>query len=94
MRRWASCNILSTDDHAAAAIAVGGTPVLAVIGHTLTEYLDFINKSVILSEGENKILANIGDASIWRFSARCDGNWRAKNEMSDLVEALKSALRF
>lgn len=36
--RWASCNIFSTQDHAAAAIAAGGTPVFAVKGESLTEY--------------------------------------------------------
>jgi len=39
--RWASCNIYSTQDHAAAAIAAGGTPVFAVKGETLTEYWDY-----------------------------------------------------
>src|SRR5512137_2072993 len=39
--RWASCNIFSTQDHAAAAIAAGGTPVFAVKGETLTEYRDY-----------------------------------------------------
>src|SRR6056297_4263670 len=38
--RWASCNIFSTQDHAAAAIAEGGTPVFAVKGETLEEYWD------------------------------------------------------
>ena len=39
--RWASCNIFSTQDHAAAAIAAGGTPVFAVKGETLDEYWDY-----------------------------------------------------
>src|SRR3970040_1289362 len=39
--RWASCNIFSTQDHAAAAIAAGGTPVFAVKGETLEEYWEF-----------------------------------------------------
>src|SRR6185295_4711390 len=39
--RWVSCNIYSTQDHAAAAIAAGGTPVFAVKGETLTEYWDY-----------------------------------------------------
>ena len=38
--RWASCNIYSTQDHAAAAIAAGGTPVFAIKGETLEEYWD------------------------------------------------------
>src|SRR5262249_61147035 len=39
--RWASCNIYSTQDHAAAAVAAGGTPVFAVKGETLKEYWDY-----------------------------------------------------
>ena len=39
--RWASCNIYSTQDHAAAAIAEGGTPVFAVKGESLAEYWDY-----------------------------------------------------
>src|SRR3954451_20452978 len=42
--RWASCNIYSTQDHAAAAIAVRGTPVFARKGETLSEYWDFTHR--------------------------------------------------
>src|SRR6056297_1931935 len=42
--RWASCNIFSTQDHAAAAIALGGTPVFAIKGETLEEYWDYADK--------------------------------------------------
>src|SRR5258705_9517414 len=42
--RWASCNIFSTQDHAAAAIAVGGTSVFARKGETLTEYWDYTHR--------------------------------------------------
>src|ERR1700748_2740783 len=42
--RWASCNIFSTQDHAAAAIAAKGTPVFAVKGETLPEYWDYAHK--------------------------------------------------
>src|ERR671913_2597097 len=42
--RWASCNIYSTQDHAAAAIAAQGTPVFAVKGENLTEYWDYAHK--------------------------------------------------
>ena len=42
--RWASCNIFSTQDHAAAAIAAGGTPVFAVKGETLDEYWDYTHR--------------------------------------------------
>ena len=42
--RWASCNIYSTQDHAAAAIAAAGTPVYAVKGETLKEYWEYTSK--------------------------------------------------
>ena len=42
--RWASCNIFSTQDHAAAAIAAGGTPVFAVKGETLDDYWDYTHR--------------------------------------------------
>src|SRR3569833_938025 len=42
--RWASCNIFSTQDHAAAAIAEGGTPVFAVKGEALEEYWDYTHR--------------------------------------------------
>src|SRR6478735_8807214 len=42
--RWASCNIYSTQDHAAAAIAAGGTPVFAYKGESLAEYWEFTHK--------------------------------------------------
>src|SRR5512147_825440 len=42
--RWASCNIFSTQDHAAAAIAVKGTPVFAIKGETLEEYWDYAHR--------------------------------------------------
>src|SRR5436853_6099120 len=42
--RWASCNIFSTQDHAAAAIAAGGTPVFAYKGESLAEYWDFTHR--------------------------------------------------
>src|SRR5512144_1475241 len=42
--RWASCNIFSTQDHAAAAIAEGGTPVFAVKGESLDEYWDYTHR--------------------------------------------------
>src|SRR6202012_2808725 len=42
--RWASCNIFSTQDHAAAAIAAAGTPVFAVKGETLADYWDYTHR--------------------------------------------------
>src|SRR3974390_1005593 len=49
--RWASCNIFSTQDHAAAAIAAGGTPVFAVKGETLPEYWDYTHRIFDWSDG-------------------------------------------
>ncbi|MFN4058961.1 MAG: adenosylhomocysteinase [Roseinatronobacter sp.] len=63
--RWASCNIYSTQDHAAAAIAAGGTPVFAVKGQTLTEHWDYLDKSFMFAEGANMILDDGGDATLY-----------------------------
>src|SRR5476649_2126270 len=49
--RWASCNIFSTQDHAAAAIAEGGTPVFAYKGETLTEYWDYTHRIFEWADG-------------------------------------------
>ena len=64
--RWASCNIFSTQDHAAAAIAVTGTPVFATKGETLTEYWDYAHKIFEWSDGgyPNLILDDGGDATL------------------------------
>ena len=64
--RWASCNIYSTQDHAAAAIAAGGTPVFAVKGETLTEYWDYTHRIFDWSDGSysNMILDDGGDATL------------------------------
>ncbi|KUF09517.1 adenosylhomocysteinase [Pseudoponticoccus marisrubri] len=63
--RWASCNIFSTQDHAAAAIAAGGTPVFAVKGQTLEEHWDYLDKSFLFPEGANMILDDGGDATLY-----------------------------
>ncbi|MDD4912762.1 MAG: adenosylhomocysteinase [Sideroxydans sp.] len=64
--RWASCNIFSTQDHAAAAIAAGGTPVFAVKGETLTEYWDYTHRIFEWTDGglSNMILDDGGDATL------------------------------
>jgi len=64
--RWASCNIYSTQDHAAAAIAAGGTPVFAVKGETLTEYWDYTHRIFEWPDGghSNMILDDGGDATL------------------------------
>jgi adenosylhomocysteinase len=72
--RWASCNIFSTQDHAAAAIAAAGIPVFAVKGETLAEYWDYVGK--IFDWGDepcNMILDDGGDATMFAL-------WGAKIE--------------
>ena len=63
--RWASCNIFSTQDHAAAAIAAGGTPVFAIKGQSLTEHWDYLDRSFLFHEGANMILDDGGDATLY-----------------------------
>jgi adenosylhomocysteinase len=63
--RWASCNIYSTQDHAAAAIAAGGTPVFAIKGQTLEEHWDYLDRSFLFAEGANMILDDGGDATLY-----------------------------
>ena len=63
--RWASCNIFSTQDHAAAAIAAGGTPVFAVKGQSLVEHWDYLDKSFMFPEGANMSLDDGGDATLY-----------------------------
>src|SRR5690349_23912390 len=64
--RWASCNIYSTQDHAAAAIAARGTPVFAYKGETLERYWDFTHRIFEWSGGHtpNMILDDGGDATL------------------------------
>src|SRR6201986_3446319 len=64
--RWASCNIFSTQDHAAAAIAVKGTPVFAIKGEALVEYWEYAHKIFEWSDGgyPNMILDDGGDATL------------------------------
>jgi adenosylhomocysteinase len=76
--RWASCNIFSTQDHAAAAIAAGGTPVFAIKGQSLEEHWDYLDKSFMFPENEDGIGANLilddgGDATLYvLFGARME----------------------
>ncbi|MBL8551666.1 MAG: adenosylhomocysteinase [Hyphomonadaceae bacterium] len=64
--RWASCNIFSTQDHAAAAVAKAGVPVFAVKGETLPEYWDYVHKIFEWGDGgvPNMILDDGGDATL------------------------------
>ena len=65
--RWASCNIFSTQDHAAAAIAAAGTPVFAVKGESLEEYWDYTDRIFQWADGgtSNMILDDGGDATMY-----------------------------
>jgi adenosylhomocysteinase len=64
--RWASCNIFSTQDHAAAAIAAGGTPVFALKGESLKDYWDYTHRIFEWPDGgySNMILDDGGDATL------------------------------
>nr|MCU0987496.1 adenosylhomocysteinase [Acetobacteraceae bacterium] len=64
--RWSSCNIFSTQDHAAAAIAAGGTPVFAVKGETLEEYWDYVRRTLEWADGgtPNMLLDDGGDMTL------------------------------
>src|ERR1700759_547404 len=64
--RWASCNIYSTQDHAAAAVAAGGTPVFAVKGESLEDYWDYTHRIFQWGDGgaPNMILDDGGDATL------------------------------
>src|SRR5205814_2001131 len=64
--RWASCNIYSTQDHAAAAVAAGGTPVFAVKGESLQDYWDYTHRIFEWADGgtPNMILDDGGDATL------------------------------
>src|SRR6478735_8519913 len=64
--RWCSCNIFSTQDHAAAAIAAAGVPVFAFKGETLEEYWEFTHRILEWADGgtPNLILDDGGDATV------------------------------
>ncbi|WP_299868907.1 adenosylhomocysteinase [uncultured Hoeflea sp.] len=80
--RWASCNIYSTQDHAAAAIAAGGTPVFAIKGETLEEYWSYTDKIFQFSEGTcNMILDDGGDATMYVLIGA-----RVEEGETDLIE--------
>ncbi len=99
--RWASCNIYSTQDHAAAAIAAGGTPVFAVKGETLTEYWDYTHRIFEWPDGNhaNMILDDGGDATLLLHlgaKAEQDGSLIAapgNEEEQSLFAAIKAKLK-
>jgi adenosylhomocysteinase len=77
--RWASCNIFSTQDHAAAAIAAAGTPVFAIKGESLEDYWDYTHRIFEFGaqgsegEGPNMILDDGGDATLlMHLGKRCE----------------------
>jgi len=82
--RWASCNIYSTQDHAAAAIAAGGTPVFAIKGETLEEYWDYADRIFFFGGDEgtcNLILDDGGDATMYILNGA-----RVENGETNLIE--------
>ena len=100
--RWASCNIYSTQDHAAAAVAAGGTPVFAVKGETLTDYWDYTHRIFEWGDGgtPNMILDDGGDATLLiHLGVRAEGGDTkfldgASNEEEEvLFAAIKQRLK-
>jgi adenosylhomocysteinase len=80
--RWASCNIFSTQDHAAAAIAAAGIPVFAIKGETLEEYWDYADRIFHFEDGgANMILDDGGDATLYILLGA-----RAEAGETDLIE--------
>jgi adenosylhomocysteinase len=99
--RWASCNIYSTQDHAAAAIAADGTAVFAVKGETLSEYWDYTHRIFDWPDGghSNMILDDGGDATLLLHlgaKAEKDASLIAKpasEEEQHLFAAIKAKLK-
>ena len=95
--RWASCNIFSTQDHAAAAIAASGVPVFAFKGETLEEYWTFTDRIFRFSEGgANMILDDGGDATLYVILGARAEDGEAEliaNPDSEEEEALFSTIR-
>src|SRR6185437_11946325 len=98
--RWASCNIFSTQDHAAAAIAASGVPVFAVKGETLEEYWDYVVRIFDWGDDEtcNMILDDGGDATMFAlWGARVEAGealFEPSNaEEIEFVRALKDFLK-
>ena len=79
--RWASCNIFSTQDHAAAAIAATGTPVFAIKGQSLVEHWDYQDRTFMFDQGgANMILDDGGDATLYVLLGA-----RVENGETDLI---------
>ena len=83
---WASCNIFSTQDHAAAAIAATGTPVFAIKGQSLVEHWDYQDRTFFFKEGgANMILDDGGDATLYVLLGA-----RVENGETDLITVPQS----
>ena len=92
--RWASCNIFSTQDHAAAAIAAGGTPVFAVKGQTLEEHWDYLDRSFQFDDGANMILDDGGDATLYvLLGARIEAGEEFGVATSEEEEVIQAQIR-
>ncbi len=93
--RWASCNIFSTQDHAAAAIALGGTPVFAIKGQSLEEHWDYLDRSFMFEDGPNLILDDGGDATLYvLLGARAEaGEEIIPVPTSEEEEAIKAQIK-
>ena len=94
--RWASCNIFSTQDHAAAVIAKAGIPVFAKKGETVQEYWEYVDKIFDWSDGgyPNMILDDGGDATSYIiFGAKMEaGDEVLKNPENEEEEAMKTQI--
>jgi len=100
--RWASCNIFSTQDHAAAAIAASGTPVFAIKGESLEDYWDYTHRIFDFGakgtpgEGPNMILDDGGDATLLMHlgqRAEKDASLVAGNGSSEEERILFASIR-
>ncbi|WP_171021660.1 adenosylhomocysteinase [Parasedimentitalea maritima] len=92
--RWASCNIFSTQDHAAAVIAKAGIPVFAVKGQTLEEHWDYLDKSFMFPEGANLILDDGGDATLYiLLGARAEAGEDLGVPTSEEEEAIHAQIK-
>ena len=96
--RWASCNIFSTQDHAAAAIAASGTPVFAIKGESLSDYWDYTHHIFEFGakgskhEGPNMILDDGGDATLlMHLGARAEKDIKALGKATSEEEKILHA---
>jgi adenosylhomocysteinase len=100
--RWASCNVFSTQDHAAAALAARGVPVFAYKGESLKEYWEFVDRTLDWGNGlgPNMILDDGGDATLFvhlGYKAEKDASVLDRKPESEeekyLLDQLKSSLK-